>query len=500
MEEQIKLKEGLPHLYGLKKYGWQKEYCEARVNPRRFLCAANQIGKSTIQICDRIHVATSPELWPKLWPNQFKFNKASMPFSWYLYPNQDTVLSEFYDKWVPYYLPREEFKDHPIYGWKEKVTNRILKCITFNSGWKIYFKTYNQNVHDMQSGTVWAVDCDEELPEELLSELDARLFATRGYFSMAFTATKGQDIWRKAVEGRGDEELFPDAWKRQVSMFDCLKYEDGSETPWTEQRINQIIRNCKSKSEVDKRCFGRFVLDDGLKYQSFTRELNYTRRPKNGRGNPYYGPPKGWAVYGGVDIGSGGKDNHPAAYVLLAVNQAMSKIRVFRCRRMDKIETTAVDILKAYLASSHGLNVVSQAYDFAAKDFGTIAARSGIPFAKAKKDHDIGEMALSTAFKTGMLKIFRGDEEDKLVRELETLLTTTNKRKAKDDLIDALRYALMQVPVDWEKVAGLNDSSSKKEKKSTKQHRRPNEFWEDEEGQSMQDEIDEELQFWDDLY
>ena len=281
-------------------------------------------------------------------------------------------------------------------------------------------------------------------------------------------------------------------------MFDCLKYTDSTDTPWTESRINQIIRNCKSKAEVDKRVFGRFVLDDGLKYQGFTREKNYARRPKNGRGNPFYGPPRGWTVYGGVDIGSGGKDNHPAAYTLLAVDPTMSKIRVFKCRRLDKIETTAIDILKIYLEDTKGLNVVSQAYDFAAKDFGTIASRSGIPFVKAKKDHDVGEMALNTAFKTGMLKIYRGDEEDKLVRELETLLIAGDKRKAKDDLIDSLRYALMQVPINWEKVSGI-ETANKPEKISTK-HRRPNEYWEDDEGSKIQDEIDEELEFWDELY
>jgi hypothetical protein len=49
-----------------------------------------------------------------------------------------------------------------------------------------------------------------------------------------------------------------------------------------------------------------------------------------------------------------------------------------------------------------------------------------------------------------MLKIQRGDGElDKLVNELSSLSTKTNKTAAIDDLIDALRYASMAVPWDF---------------------------------------------------
>jgi len=413
-------------------------------------------------------------------------------------------MSEFIEKWVPYYLPRGEFKDHPIFGWKEQITNKVLKHITFNSGWRIYFKTYGQNVQDLQSGTVWAIDCDEELPEDLLSELEARLFATDGYFSMAFTATLGQEIWRKAIEGEGDDEIYPDAWKQQISMFDCLEYADGTETPWTKDRVEQIIRGCKSSNEVKRRVYGKFVVDSGLKYPGFTRELNYVEGPKSKEGVPFKGVPKGWSVYSAVDIGSGGKHNHPAAYVFLATNPKLTKIRAFKGRRLDGIETTAGDILKFYLNDKGTTQITVQAYDSAAKDFGTITSRMGLPFTKAKKDHAIGELALNTAFKSGVLKIYRDDEEMiKLVRELETLLVTTPKNKSKDDFIDALRYALMEIPIDWEEV--LESGEIKIDKKSQlpdpKDRRAMYDYWESEEyRQENEDEIEKELNFWGDLY
>jgi hypothetical protein len=509
MEEKLRLKEGLPHLYGLKRYTWQKEYEEAKFHKKRLICAANQIGKSTIQICDRINISTTPEIWPELWPTQFEVNPGTKPYSWYLYPNQDTVMTEFREKWEPYYLPRGEFKDHEIFGWKEHIVNKVLKYIEFNSGYKIYFKTYNQNVQDLQSGTVFAIDCDEELPEHLLPELQARLFATDGYFSMAFTATLGQEFWYKVIERQGEQdEQWDDAWKRQISMYDCLKYHDGSSAPWTEARIRQAVKNCKSKAEVERRIKGRFIKDEGLKYSGFDRERNYRPFPKGANGKYFKGVPRGWSVYAAVDIGSGGDNNHPAAYSFLMVNPNYTKIRWFKGRRLDGIETTAEDIYKFYKRDAAKLDIASQAYDWASKDFGTIVNRAGVPFNKAKKDHELGEMALNTAFKSGMFIIYYDpddpeDESIKLVRELETLAINSNKRTAKDDFVDSIRYAVCEIPIDWDEVLnGKIVMADKEPERGTPQRERPNDYiWTSKQEQQENDAtVEEEISEWADLY
>lgn len=507
MEEKLAMQNGLPHRYALKDYTWQKEYKEAKFIKKRLICAANQIGKSTAQICDRIEIATDPDLWPQLWPAQFEVNHRTKPYSWYLYPNQDTVMTEFREKWEPYYLPRGEYKEHEIYGWREVIVNKVLKYIEFNSGYKIYFKTYNQNVQDLQSGTVFAIDCDEELPEHLLPELQARLFATDGYFSMAFTATLGQDFWYRVIERKGEQdEQWKDAWKRQISMYDCLKYHDGSPAPWTRERIENAVRNCKSKAEVERRIRGRFVKDEGLKYTGFERERNLRPFPRSG-GKYFKGVPKGWSVYSAVDVGSGGTDNHPAAYSFLMVNPQLTKIRWFKGRRLDGIETTAEDIYKHYVRDSRGLPTPNvECYDWASKDFGTISQRAGRPFKKAEKSHELGEMALNTALKSGMFQIYYDpddgeDEALKLVREFETLAVNTNKRHAKDDFIDSVRYAICEIPIDWETVLNGSEKAKKKEKKNFEEAR-PNDYmWsshkdEEEDWQSVEDEIGE----WSELY
>jgi hypothetical protein len=457
LEHKLKLVEGLPHLHGLNLYKWQLQYKDAKFNKKRLICAANQIGKSTIQIMDRLDIATRPDIWNDLWPEAFKINPKTMPYSWYLYPNQDTTNTEFEEKWVPYYLPRGPYKDHPVYGWKDTWQNKMLRSIEFNSGYKIFFKTYNQNVHDLQSGTVFAIDCDEELPENILPELQARLFATDGYFSMAFTATIGQEFWRSVIEEVGNAgEKWPDAWKRQISMFDCEYYADGTPSRWTKQRISTVISNCKNQAEVNRRVHGKFVKTGGLKYTGFDRERNLKPFHKTTGGGYYRGAPPNWQIYTGVDIGSGG-DAHPAGIVFLAVSPDLKKIKAFKMRRMDNIITTADDIFKEYTKLRGNITPVMQSYDYSSKDFGTIVERAGESWAKANKSHAIGELALNTALKMGILEINYDptdleDEGLKLVHEIEGLGNNKDKTKNKDDLVDALRYALVTVPIDWESL------------------------------------------------
>ena len=224
LKQQLKLQEGLPHLYGWKWYPWARKFYESR-NKMTLLCAANQISKSSTQIRKCIDWATNQHKWKTLWkrrPYQF----------WYLYPTKEVATIEFNKKCITEFLPRGEFKDDPIYGWTAEYRSRDIFALHFNCGVSVYFKAYSQDVQHLQTGSCDAIFTDEELPEELYDELNIRTAATDGYFSMVFTATLVQQIWRDAIEGRGYIEKFPDALKIQVSMYDCLEYEDGTKAHW----------------------------------------------------------------------------------------------------------------------------------------------------------------------------------------------------------------------------------------------------------------------------
>ncbi len=440
LEKKVKLKEGLPHLYGMPLYAWAYSFYIS-TNRYNLLCAANQISKSSTQIRKAIHWATAVELWPKLWkrrPTQF----------WYLYPSKTVATTEFRDKWVKEFLPKEEFKDHAIFGWREEIKNKEIHAVHFNSGVSIYFKTYAQDVQDLQSGSVHAIFCDEELPYNLYPELNMRISATWGYFHMVFTATLGQEEWRRAIEEKGQHETFKDAFKIQVSMYDCLTYMDGSKSHWTPEKIQQVINSCGTEAEVLRRVFGRFIKSEGLKYPSFNRSRNY---------KPGGQLPADWFIYAGIDSGSGGEDNHPAAIVFVAVSDDFKRGRVFMGWRGDDVTiTTSSDILLKYEELRASRFIVQTCYDHADKDMETISLRMGIPLEKADKGHERGEKILNVLFKNAILTIDECDELEGLVQELQSLLMKTHKTKAKDDFIDALRYAVTLIPWDWSVIQGVD--------------------------------------------
>lgn len=509
LQKMERLKNGLPHLYGLKMYEWQSEFFNTW-DKTMLLTAANQIGKSSIQIRKYIDFCTRPALWRKLFPAKFDVDPNAKPFMWYLYPNQDTVMQEFEEKWDKEFMPRGEFKDHPVYGWRKVIKNKVLKAIQFNSGAAIYFKTYSQDVMDLQAGTCWIIGCDEELPESLYSELVARLFASDGFFSMVFTATLGQDFWRRAMEPtKTEKEELKGAWKRQISVYDCKFYVDGTASHWTDDRIQRNIAKCKSKAEVLRRIFGKFVKDDNVMYHCFDREIHYVPYPtQNGR--EYKGVPKGWEVYSGVDIGGGG-DSHPASFTFISVNKERTKVRVFKGRRMDGVgNTTSLDVLMTYqgVRDSMKLRPNSQAYDWQAKDFHTLASRAGESFIPANKDRTSGIDIINSLFKYNILKIYMCDEHDKLIEELEALSGNTNKSNAKDDFIDSMRYAIMSAPIDWAKIIDdiesgkLHVTDSEDTRKVTSEREERADWWKEHRAniEEWDKAAEAELSFWGNLY
>lgn len=432
-QREIELREGLPFLYGWPWYSWAKEFFDSR-EKMNFLCAANQVSKSSTQIRKCIHWATAQEIWPELWvrkPVQF----------WYMYPSQKVANAEFITKWK-LFLPHGRFKEDPVYGWKEQTEKGNIIAIHFNSGVHVFFKTYSQNPEDLQTGTLDALFLDEELPESLWDELAMRVNATDGYIHMVFTATLGQEFWRTTMEPREDEkERFPEAKKWTVSLYDSQTYIDGTPSMWTDEKIASVKARCKSHAEYLKRVMGRFVLVGGRKYESF----DATRHMK-----PKHPVPQNWLIWEGVDIG-GGEGAHKSAICFVAVRPDFRAGRVFLGWRGDYGITTSGDVFQKHLELKKTLHTkpIRMLYDWGNKDFGTIATRAGEPFEKADKGHDKGEDVINTLFKNDMLFIYEDPELAKLAGELSMLLKTTAKNKAKDDFADAFRYAVTSVPWDF---------------------------------------------------
>lgn len=420
-----------------------------------------------------------------------------------MYPSADVATIEFDKKWVPEFLPTGDYKTSDEFGWKEvRSRSGQVDVIHFHSGVSVYFKTYSQKAQNLQSGSVDAIFCDEELPIDLYDELNMRLAAKRGYFSMVFTATLNQEFWYKAMECTGDQETLKEAWKKQVSMYDCLHYKDGSPSPWTVAEIKRIEARCKSQAEIMRRVHGRFVTEEGRKYHAFDPTRHYiSPRPID----------PSWHIYTGVDIGSGGTKGHPSSIVFIAVRPDHQLGYVFKGWRGDGVQTTSSDVLEKYQDLKGRIVPRLQTYDPAARDFGTIAARMGEGFVKAEKSHELGEDILNTLFKNDMLLIFDTEELRKLGSELLTVMKSTPKQKAKDDFCDATRYPAVLVPWDFEGALKIVDEDAKTEGSSQiipmtdkeieeDQIRQRRAMFFDPRSEGEADPIEDELEEWNALY
>lgn len=446
LEAQETREKSLPHIYGWPWYQWAWDFYTS-TNRMCILVAANQLSKSSTQIRKCIEWATNKGLWATLWPN-----RTPRQF-WYLYPTKDVCTSEFHTKWKPEFLPRVP-ENGPVYGWKAEFDNKKLKAIWFTSGIVLYFKTYETDVQALQTSTCDAIFTDEELPEHLYSELRARLMASNGYFSMVFTATLGQDLWYRTVERIGEEdEAFPTAFKRQVSMYDSLVYMDGSLSPWTKERIELEASFCKSEAERLRRIYGRFIRSDDILVPQFMQTNHVTHNPHGPPGTI----PHSWILYSAVDIGSGYGAGHPAAIIFIAVSPARTKARVVRCWRGDGLITTCGDILDKYLAMEAEVSAIApiaaRVFDQASSEFFLISQSRNVFFDKSDKDRKSGFLLLNTLFKYNVLEMDKDLQDvSKLVAELRVVADDSGE-EVLDDLLSTLRYCCKKIPFDFAKIS-----------------------------------------------
>lgn len=464
------IKRGLPLLFihNGKFYNWQLEYFASR-NHNNFICAANQIGKSTTALRKELIIATHPEGYKQLnipsWKEMFPMiEDGEGLIIWYLYPDSKTADTEFQEKWKKY-LPKNGFEKSKKYGWKPVNKNGSIFSIKFNSGATIYFRFYSQDKGNIQSVSVHRIVSDEELyPADLYDELIARTFATDGYFTMVFTATHGQDVWERTMAVGSKRELFKEAYKKTVTVYECMKYSDGTPSMWTIEKINKNRNKCKTENEYKRRMLGQFVLDVGLVYESFSPSVNII---------PVKEVPKGWIKYVGIDIGSGGKKNHPSAISFVAVKPDFKIAYLYKFWRGDNVVTTAGDVVDKFMELKGDEFIPYIYYDWHSKDFFNIAISKGVPVRPAEKSHDIGENLLNTLFKNKMLFIFDTPETEKLVGELKSYKIGTPKNKAHDDGIDSMRYAVSKIVFDFSAIEEKKVIKVEKAKVTRDEQRNP---------------------------
>ncbi|MNJ94805.1 Terminase-like family protein [compost metagenome] len=473
LEAKKKLEDNLPHLHGYKWYAPFKRFYQS-FNKFSFLFAPNQMGKSVSNIRKCIDWATEPKHWPKI-------SKRPRPtLFFYFYPDLKLSRREIYHKWIPELLPRNEMKDDPKYGW-ELIDKQDKLSILFNSGVEVVFFGYSQgkaSLLALAASSPDAVFIDEEMPPELWPEVSMRVEGSKGKISWCATPDKCHPFYKDIQEGIS---VLPDSLVITTSMYELLHFEDGTPGPYTKEDIKAREATLGSKAEIDKRVHGKMVAPEGMIFPGFDKERNF---------KPGQAVPSTWSYYSGIDVGSGGS-NHPAAIVIVAVSPMRDEARVVKTWRGDGRQTTSTDILEQYATMREGLVFMGEFYDFASAEFGLQALRAGIPVQRADKGK-VGIDLINSLFKSGMLTIDENDDAEKLVKELESLRVGKLKTHAKDDLCDALRYAVSRVP--WQMKHRFIKATPEEEKKKVRETR-SNIY----EQTSLLHGAEAEIEFWNDI-
>lgn len=455
LERELHLRENLPFMPSTDGkgcnahplYGWQLDFLNS-TNQMNFLTAANQIGKSTGGIIKTLRWGYDKKLWNKLF-------SSTPTMALYFYPDKGTLYREVKEKWEKIYLPKDPLKNDETWGWNIIWNSkREPYCLNLASGLTVYFLSYEQSVSNLQASSVAWVMADEEMPEHIFSE--AILRCSRGYYHNFFTATLGQKYLYDTMEQQDTpDEKFPEAHKQQISMYDCLKYADGSDSKHvTADYIEKTKSKLPSDKEIQKRVYGRFVMASGLRFESFVLGDNVVG---------FHYLPRSWYWYAGLDWGSGGK-NHPSAITVVAVCPEFLRGRVVKSWLGKGIKTTQGDVIDKLeeIIKPMNIELVSAFYDYSAADLGITGSRRGLPMVRADKSHD-GIAMVNTLFKNRQLKVL--DTNSELITEL--CRVPDDPKADDDDLTDALRYNVSKIPWQFRLIPKLEDTTPEPEEKQT---------------------------------
>ena len=479
-----KYKSELPHLYSHKFFWWSRKFWES-TNRYTFLVASNQSGKSSCQIRKAIRYCTDVENWPK-W-----FSRTPQ-YGFYFYPSFRLATREFNNKWVKEFLPRGSMKDDAKYGWTAEYKDKEIFAIHFNSGMKIYFMSYTQKVSDLQASSPDFVCADEEMPMHLWGEVSARLLATKGPFSLVCTPTIGDDFWRGVFENN----KMPNACVIKATMYDTVKFEDGSPGLRTVKEIEDYKAKLPTRQQIEVRVYAKFAKAESAIFPTFDRFVHVV---------PPLDEAKTWPTYAGIDIGSGGS-NDPASITFVAVRPDMREARVIKTwRGNNQVQTSSIDILRKYQELKQGYNIVATFYDQSSREFYLNAQEAGEVVLPSDKKHQTGQGLMNTLFKHGMLLIEKDPDPlnvspegfpfwETLCEEIECMKDSIKKDKQPDDQCDSTRYAVTRVNFDFSHVG--TKTVVVREEKKTDWNDRSNHFTEKLKANDVLDTVDREIEFY----
>lgn len=302
----------------------------------------------------------------------------------------------------------------------------------------IYFRSYEQGRENLQSITADYVYCDEEPPQDVYSEMMARLAATGGHFAMAFTPLKGmtpivQEYWNSEDK---DKELF------------CMSIYEVDHIAKHPEKIAQIKSMYAGLSEAEReaRMMGIPAMGSGVVYPIDDAVLMC---------EPFE-IPAGWKRIAGLDFGRG---EHPIACVWLAFDPE-GCCYLYDCFKLTRVGDLEVanqilsrgnwipvswphDFVRSSGVSTIGGLEKTEGWKYKEiyEKYGIIFTDTNAKTAEGSVRVEAGIVEVRQAMIEGKFRVFSHLSE--WFKEKATYLYKEDGSvtKERDDLLDATRYA-----------------------------------------------------------
>lgn len=435
----------------------QLEFHNSRAT-ERILSGANQSGKSiagTMETCFHL-TGNYPDWWDghRVLPRLNASNGEYELNAWVLGTDSKTVRDSLQSKIIG--TEQRDFRDgciHPDFIMKDsKIMSRGVPglidtiYIKHRSGCpvKLQFRSYEQGRENLQAATIDFVYCDEEPPEDVMGELRARIAATGGFLYMAFTPLKGMTPLVQEFWSRDNSEKF----------LVCMNIYEAKH--FTEEKLKKIesLYSGLSEAERQARMMGIPTMGSGMVYPIDDKDIMYETFPL----------PKNFKRLGGLDFGRG---EHPTALVWIALDPMTDIIYVYDCEKtVKKSIAENASLMKkrgAWIPFAYPHDLMRESGVERAKMMDVDKKSEGYKYKTMYEDEGImftphnaktiegsnkvenGIVEIRQRMLTGRLKIARHLHELWKEKQIYRYGDDLKPVKQKDDLMDALRYAVIMV-------------------------------------------------------
>lgn len=417
-------------------YGKQQQFHEAGAKYReRLLMAGNQLGKTFCMAAEVAIHATGK--YPDWWKGKI-FRKA--PVIWCAGVTgevvRDTIqrllIGDVANPGTGLIPASTIVETTPSRGVADLVDTILVKH-TSGATSRIRLKYYEQGREKFQADTIDFGWEDEEPPEDIHMEFLTRTNATGGILGITFTPLKGMS---KVVK-RFVREKSPDRIVVNMTIDDALHI--------APDKRQQIISSYKPH-EQEARIYGKPQLGSGLIFPVLRSDISCD--PFDMSTVPFF-----WLEIGGIDFAGSGEDSHPTAAVRVLYNPQDDIVYVTNTYRR-KGGTTMVH---AAALKPWSPVMFAWPHDGLTHDKGSAVpikdqyANEGLRmrpenarFEDGSNGVEAGLTMMLMRMETGKLKIFSHLTE--LFEEMDSYYRQDGKIvKEDDDLICALRYALMDL-------------------------------------------------------